>query len=397
MKYRIIIGGVALCSIGWAQQLKLICASPGGNVSLPYSATIETVVLDGSLESARLSPSNSAIEWVAISTEAKIGVLIERLDDSPESAAESRISVVDLNRGAVSKTCSFPLTPGVADVEQWLFRDNSGRVSYVSRLASFQASDEYLRRFDLSESVPCGESFAKIAATEAVKMVAAGAPGVGAYASDGTYLTMRPDGELTKIASGQQIPLGYTVPLSIRGNNEWFGVNLVVSNESMLAIVLLQGGDKHQFAIYRKQDGKWLYPVFPPGVGRYRAFGRFVVGIDSELGSDGRRTSAGSNAWRSAQGRPGYRIEEFFARSKKIFPGRLYVYDVVREKVIILTTEQADSEVLLIEQGDIYYRAADVLYKVAVTDGVLGSSVVLAKGDVLRDAHWAFLTGEGSK
>ena len=61
------------------------------------------------------------------------------------------------------------------------------------------------------------------------------------------------------------------------------------------------------------------------------------------------------------------------------------------EKMYPITTNQADSEVLLVENGVVYYRVSDCLYSAEIRGGEIGAPKLLAKAEEVRDAHWAFI------
>ena len=56
----------------------------------------------------------------------------------------------------------------------------------------------------------------------------------------------------------------------------------------------------------------------------------------------------------------------------------------------MITTDQADSEILLIEKGVVYYRVSDRLYSAPITATGIGTASLLATDEAIRDAHWAF-------
>ena len=58
----------------------------------------------------------------------------------------------------------------------------------------------------------------------------------------------------------------------------------------------------------------------------------------------------------------------------------------------MLTTNQGDSEILLIANGVVYYRVSKRLYSVPISDGGLGRSRLLVEDRLIDDAHWAFTT-----
>jgi hypothetical protein len=74
-----------------------------------------------------------------------------------------------------------------------------------------------------------------------------------------------------------------------------------------------------------------------------------------------------------------------------VYPGRLFLYDANTERLYTIVTHQGDSEILLVEDGTVYYRASDRLYSAPITNLGLGEPKLLAKSDVVRDAHWAFI------
>lgn len=50
----------------------------------------------------------------------------------------------------------------------------------------------------------------------------------------------------------------------------------------------------------------------------------------------------------------------------------------------------ADSEVLLIQNGAVYYRVGDAIHEGAITSDGVKYERTLAKADVIQNAHWAF-------
>ena len=74
-----------------------------------------------------------------------------------------------------------------------------------------------------------------------------------------------------------------------------------------------------------------------------------------------------------------------------VIPGNLYVYDTETEKVFPIRTNQGDSEVLLIDGGTVYWRAATRLYSAPITESGVGPAKLLATDEAVRDSHYAFL------
>jgi hypothetical protein len=403
MSYQILLGAM-FCTLGWSQQLKLICANPEGNASGPYSAGMLTISPDGGLAYAALAPKEATIWWLSVSLEDRKAVFEESGIDTTTGHSYGGLKVLDLTRGTVAKACERPKHPEEpSPVEQWLFRTITGELAYVDKISGHRSSGyiSFMQAFNLSEKVPCAESFSKTDPQDTLQVVAAGMAGVGPLADTGTYIHINEEnGALQKWFSDLERPLGYTVPPFIRGVLKDGSGSLIVNNNDMM-VVRLSPVAGREIAVYRKRDGKWFHRVHPGSVERRRAFGPYLVGIDLDNVSAGRRTNPGRQAWRSTQGLPGYQIDHKLAEwdrsanKNRIYPGRILIYDVDKEKTISLVTGQADSEVILIEGGWVYYRAADVLYKAEIGEQGLGKPVMIAQDDAIRDAHWAFFTDAG--
>jgi hypothetical protein len=104
-----------------------------------------------------------------------------------------------------------------------------------------------------------------------------------------------------------------------------------------------------------------------------------------------RPQSAGRSELRTERTRLGPNLAESFELARAAYPGRLHIYNVATEKLFTITTNQADSEILLIEDGAVYYRVSDRLYKASISDQGIGSAELLATDERIRDAHWAFI------
>ena len=102
--------------------------------------------------------------------------------------------------------------------------------------------------------------------------------------------------------------------------------------------------------------------------------------------------SAGSSDWRTESGPSGPSLAESFAASTSVFPGRLHVFDSRTGHSFTLTTNQGDSEILLIADGTVYYRVSDRIYRARLSATGFGPSQLVAQDPVIGDAHWAFAT-----
>lgn len=79
--------------------------------------------------------------------------------------------------------------------------------------------------------------------------------------------------------------------------------------------------------------------------------------------------------------------------NKLYYPGILYVLNAHTQKYIEWNTGQGDSEIILLQDGIIYYRINDEIYKRPIIEGKeLGPEELLIKDPRVPDIHWAFLS-----
>lgn len=76
---------------------------------------------------------------------------------------------------------------------------------------------------------------------------------------------------------------------------------------------------------------------------------------------------------------------------RRVYPGKLHIYDIETRKLFPLTTNEADGEVLLADLGFIYNRVLNQLFQSPLSDRGIGAPRLLATEDAILDAHWAFL------
>ena len=148
------------------------------------------------------------------------------------------------------------------------------------------------------------------------------------------------------------------------------------------------GLGSRQIIIYDKKKEEWHNIILTGNLSRIRGFSEWLCGYiadDGEYFMDKQRP--GSSLWKDrATGlSPALRYEGMYA------PGILYFYNPSSKVYFELHTNQADSEVVLIQDNKVIYRVYDELYKADLVDGNrLGESWLLLKDDRVPDIHWAF-------
>ena len=151
--------------------------------------------------------------------------------------------------------------------------------------------------------------------------------------------------------------------------------------------------------MFRKSDQTWH--ILPqPREGRItclRGFGRYLTGLESrddrtpkDRIGHGLQKSPGRERWADHDSRWGPALEGRLSGTHS-YPGVLYVYDVDTEYLYTIRTNQGDSEVLLIDGRNVYYRAADQLFSAVIGERSIGPARLITTDDAIRDAHWAFV------
>jgi hypothetical protein len=245
--------------------------------------------------------------------------------------------------------------------------------------------------------------------------VAHGTAGVGDRISPSrAWGTLDKNGNLLTTMSGDRIPTGYQVSPDL-----WQGLNepaasLEVSNSQIMVVGLVQGAQPiPRFVAFRKRDKTWH--VIPSHSFLYwclRGFGEFVAitettakkrpaseALASTPANSGTAVAQtpGRLEWRKKDSLFGPDIAESFDDAPAIYPGRLHLFDVETDRVFTIDTKQGDSEILLVEDGIMYYRISDRLCSAHVTDKGIGGAHLLAKDEAIRDVHWAFIKHSGSR
>jgi hypothetical protein len=144
--------------------------------------------------------------------------------------------------------------------------------------------------------------------------------------------------------------------------------------------------------LFRKSDKTWhTFPIHPNVAPNVRGFGRYIATMDV-LGSESPGSkSAGTERWRSGPSRMGPDLTASIMMSGRVYPGKLYLYDVDTERVFPIVTGDGDSEVLLVDNNTVYYRSSDRLFSAPIENDHVGPPQLLVSDDVIRDAHWAFI------
>lgn len=173
------------------------------------------------------------------------------------------------------------------------------------------------------------------------------------------------------------------------------------------------------FTVYNKLNKRWVHFSVLGKSSTINAFGTWLVGniyySDKEMGghvdSPGReiRDSIWNNDWYSPTERyqypdypdykcrwgAGYTAEDRFRDMQIYSPGIMYLFNTQTGDYLEIITEQGDSQILLVEDEQIYYRVNNEIYVANIVEGnQVGKPKLLVKDRNVVDIHWAFTIKE---
>jgi len=371
-----------------AAQLHLITGSPNPRAPSGYVSALFRITSDGVVEKvADLVTDSGGTEWIAASQDLRKAVLAPKKSEIP-------LVVVDFDKSAVVKRCNNPPDPDNGPITRWLLDLPDKGPVYAELLSS--GDKIRIRAMVLDPSIPCGQSFTPINPADAKYLVASGTAGVAeSGGNDSMQAGIGKDGTLTRFfGHGVAALFDYKVPLAMYSDLLQPFAFVIANNQRLFAVGLVDYSrpGSQRLLILRKSDGTWhRMPDMGESTDSLRAFGDFVAAVAAIPKGPTMRESAGRPEWRKEDSAIGPSLSGLFHESRFAFPGRLYLYDVSTGRVYSVATNQGDSEILLVEDGVVYYRASDRLYSTTMTDKGLGPSRLLTTSEVVRDTHWAFI------
>jgi len=374
-------------------QLHLIAGSPNPTGSETFAAALLRVEGDGVVKAvAQLVPKSSGTALITLSYDWRKAFI-----DSAENGGT--LMVLDFDKAAVVKSCKNPNTPGMAGVEHWLADSPELGPAYEGHSWSTPPNIPVVEGMSLDPAVPCIKSFAAVDPSDIGYIAANGQAAVAGLAPfDGTWVAVAAppaSGTISKFI-GKRVELPFHVPAELRKGVK-HPAALVISDSYALVLSLPETETGHRTLVFRKEDSTWHVLPAPSEFYTLRSYGQFIGVTEIQPASSQNLQSVGSEEWRRGASAMGpdlaarfstYRLSRSLAG---VFPGHLYLYDVATEKMSRIATNQADSEILLVEDGLVYYRVSDRLYAAEISEKGIAAPRLIARADAIRDAHWAFM------
>ncbi len=320
------------------------------------------------------------------------------------------VRVLDFEKARVTKECQMNRGIGW---EHWLgYVPGHGATLLMFYLGTdFRKDPGRLYGFSGDPAVRCENSVRPMLPRQIGSATPLGTAGVGMYIMrDGYTADADPLGNVTRfIGGGSNATLDFKLPDDLRP--EKYQRIYVHSNNSRIRVVSLYDDQtqRSRLIVLRKRDGAWL--AIPERLSALvlRAFGRYVAITEAHIKKSRgeaqghlRKVDLNDNAVREGLGAMekvrgfymgllGPPLYANFADSPYVYPGRLHIFDSDTGEIFTIDTDEADSEILLIDNGTIYYRTSDELYAAPLTTRGIGRARLLTTNDVIAHAHWAFV------
>jgi hypothetical protein len=192
---------------------------------------------------------------------------------------------------------------------------------------------------------------------------------------------------------GKRVSLPWHLPANVRPDPKVY-IAAVVNSPTMLVLISRDpkargsGMEVGRYYVYDKIHQHWATPDFGGPLQTIRAIGNWIIGYIWERDRSSATTAAGAHAVKVTPS--GTSADARFAAQGVSASGILFAYHIDSGKRIGIDTGVSDSEILLINGDDIYYRINDTLVTTRIENDSMSSPVTLAKDDGLRYVHWAF-------
>lgn len=167
---------------------------------------------------------------------------------------------------------------------------------------------------------------------------------------------------------------------------------VAINNDAIFVVIGEKINNKNELGrreliIYNKNNKNWTSVSVKGNIPRIRSFGEWIVGYVANEKIDG-MILPGSDLWKKRT--IGLSPSERFRISA---PGILYIFNVNSDLYFEINTNQADSEILFVENNVVIYRVYDRIYSVdiIVEEKRIGEPILLLKGERVPDIHWAYI------
>lgn len=217
---------------------------------------------------------------------------------------------------------------------------------------------------------------------------------------DKQLFVLNKDDTKLRIPVTRDITMRPSFPLEVPENyklNENRRVVAFINNSNYFLLKFSSTEDRSEgvgeslFLIYSKSTNKWMELKVPGNQTRMQGFENWVVGALAEKDKEEKRVSPGYNFRKHSVDIYGPGFDIMAKVTGLYYPGKLLFFNIQNEKYFEISTNQGDSEVLLIKDDIVIYRICDEIHQAPIKNNSgLGKSKLLIKDPRVYNIHWAF-------
>lgn len=385
-------------------NLHLILGTTNPHGANQYEAAIAAVKSDGTvairkeLFGAR-SDTMDGLGWIDTNYESRQAVII-RSGSGDEHTGE--MIVVDFDTADIAKICKkVTAGPGLGATYDYLIDHPVHGLTMAVRFHGNQL-DRLVGRI-VNPAVECDASTVVLENEAILHFVTDGSAGVGSNGAANGLVSGFEDYRLRTILSHDRFYFPRIPDELLTGFLPPSGSGIAVRNRRLEVFRLASFAPgsregKFRFLLHDRIREKWR--ALPIGEEEYpsiRAFSDWLCWQESPAEKALLRkrpgiapVRPGSEDFREEKSRWG-KAAMYGIQNETVYNGILHIYNAATERHLKLDTKHGDSEVLLVSGDKMYYRSSDRLFEAELTaDGVTRPRLI-AKSELIRDAHWAFL------
>ena len=387
-----------------AADLHLILGTTNTHGVDQFETAIASVNSDGSVAIRKeifgaRAGSTDGLGWIDTNFESRRAVILRA---GPGDEHTGEMIVIDFDSADVVKTCRrVSAAPGLGPTYEYLI-DHPVHGLMLTVLFHGNRQDQLVGRI-VDPAVGCEESRVVLENSAILGYVSDGSAGVGAGGASNSLSTGFEDHRLRSILSQDRIYFPRIPDDLLAGFSPPTSSGIAVRNRrlevvwlSMLAPGSREG--KTRVLLHDRIREQWTsLPIAQDeSPGGMRAFGDWIAWQQafSERALVRKRPGItpvrpGSQDFRENETRWG-KAAIYGIRNENVYTGVLNLYDATTGRHITFDTKHGDSEVLLVSGSTVYYRSSDRLFKVELTADGVSKPKLIAKSELIRDAHWAF-------
>ena len=399
---------LAAMNAAFGTELHLILSSTNTN-GLPHFEAAHAIVRgDGRVEVVedliKKTDANDPYDglfWIDTNYSERKAVLLRT--GNPVAQNNPEVIVLEFDAGRVTKRCKAGGLPaGLMGIHELLIDDPVHGLLYVDYAVGSTADQVVLAGVRLDGSVPCGESYPQLLrGVSMLQFVTDGSAGVSSTGSNNYMGAVLMDRRLRTNFGLDWHYFPFEIPQRLLdGLGSIINAPILARNRTIEVVALFtkEGSFRHLVHIRGGEEWKEL-PTNGSVPPKLRAFGDWIAWSeygDAKVAARAAKAglpveSPGSSEWRKENSRWG-KADLYGLRGNNVInSGILHLYHAKTDQHLTMDTKQGDSEILLVEGESVYYRVLDRVYRASIGKAGITGRQLLAKSELIRDAHWAFL------